>query len=39
MTDDQFWRILIGSIIMSALVAFRPQIAKWLKKSGYTGWH
>jgi len=38
MTDDQFWRVLIGSMIFGVLVAFRPQIAKWLHKIGYRGW-
>lgn len=38
MTDDQFWRIVIGSMIFALIGAFRPQLAKLLRKIGYTGW-
>ncbi len=38
MTDDQFWRIVIGGAIFCAIGVFRPQLAKLIRKMGYTGW-
>jgi len=38
MTDDQFWRILIGGGIMGLLTAFWPQIMAWLRRHGYKDW-
>ena len=38
MTSDQFWRIVLGSLIMCVIAAYRPVIIKWLRRIGYTGW-
>jgi len=38
MTDDQFWRIVIGGAILAALGVFSPQIKKWMHKIGYRDW-
>ena len=38
MTEDQFWRIVIGGIIFAAIGVFAPQIRKLLHRIGYTGW-
>lgn len=38
MTNDQFWRIVLGAIIFAAISAFWPQLTKWIRRMGYTGW-
>lgn len=38
MTEDRFWRIVLGAIIVGIISAFAPQIKDWLKRIGYTGW-
>ena len=38
MTDDQFWRIVIGGAILAAIGAFAPQIRKFLHRIGYRDW-
>jgi hypothetical protein len=38
MTDDQFWRLVIGGGIVGLLVVFRPQIARFLHRIGYRDW-
>lgn len=38
MTDDQFWRIVIGAGAVAGLGAIWPMFMAWLKKHGYTGW-
>lgn len=38
MTEDKFWRIIIGTIILGLVSVFAPQIMKWLRRIGYTGW-
>jgi len=39
MTDDQFWRLVIGAAIFVAVGIFKPQLARLLERIGYTGWH
>lgn len=38
MTDDQFWRLIIGAAIMGLIVAFKPQIDRFLHRIGYRDW-
>lgn len=38
MTDDQFWRILIGGGVFAALGAFKGQIMRFLYRIGYRDW-
>jgi hypothetical protein len=38
MTDDQFWRIVCGGVMVATIGAFKPQIMKWLHKIGYRDW-
>ena len=38
MSDDKFWRIVIGTSILGLVSVFWPQIMKFLKRIGYKGW-
>ena len=38
MTDDQFWRLVIGGSVTGLLVGLRPQISRLLERAGYTGY-
>ena len=38
MSDEQFWRIVVGGLIMGLITGFAPQIMEFLRRIGYTGW-
>ena len=38
MTDDQFWRIVIGGAVIASIPYLKPKIMPWLQRLGYRDW-
>lgn len=38
MSDDQFWRIVVGGIVIGLLAVYRDQIAAFMHRIGYRDW-
>lgn len=38
MTDDQFWRVVIGGAVFASIPYIKPKIMPWLERMGYRDW-